>query len=188
MDPAPIAVATDEALAARLIAGHREAFEPLVRRWRDRIVDLAWLLTGDRDAAEDIGQEAFLRFFRRPQAYDPARPFGAWICAVARNLCHDRFRRESTRTRHTMAAFENGRVGPRTPPAPPAAAVAAELEDRLRSAIAGLPARFREAYVLCAVRGLSYEEAAGICRCPPKTISTRLARARKRLLKRMGGW
>jgi len=51
-----------------------------------------------------------------------------------------------------------------------------------------LPAVFREAYVLCAVRGLSDEEAGRICDCPPKTISTRLARARKRLLGRMEQW
>ena len=187
MDPAP-ASATDEALAARIRAGHRDAFDLLVRRWRDRIVDLAWLLTGDRDAAEDIGQETFLRFLRRPAAYDPSRPFGAWICTVARNLCHDRFRRESTRGRHTQAASENGRLGPPHPPSPPAAAAEAELQEKLRAAIADLPGPFRDAYVLCAVRGLSYEEAGQVCGCPGKPISTRMARARTRLLKRMEGW
>ncbi|MFI5403601.1 MAG: RNA polymerase sigma factor, partial [Planctomycetota bacterium] len=91
---------TDEALYARIVAGEGDAFDQLVVRWRDRIVDLAHLMTGDRDAAEDIGQEVFLRLFRRPEAYDPSRPFAAWICTVARNLCHDRFRRETTRSRY----------------------------------------------------------------------------------------
>jgi len=179
---------TDEALATRILAGEPGAFDQLVTRWRDRIVDLAHLMTGDRDAAEDIGQEVFVRLYRRPEAYDPRRPFAAWICTVARNLCHDRYRRESTRTRYQHEAVEERGFGPRPEPAPPAAAAAAEVETRLREAIAALPAPFRDAYVLCAVRGLSYEEAAGICRCPAKTISTRLARARKRLLARMRGW
>ena len=54
--------------------------------------------------------------------------------------------------------------------------------------IAALAPRFKEAYVLCAVRGLSYDEAGAICGCPAKTVSTRLTRARKRLLARMEKW
>jgi len=181
-------VASDEALAARLIGGETEAFDLLVRRWRDRIVDLAHFLTGDRHAAEDVGQEVFLRFLRRPEAYDPSRPFAAWICTVARNLCHDRYRREATRSRHQQKAVDDVRFGPRAETAPPDAAAHSEAQEALRRAIAALPAVFREAYVLCAVRGLSYEEAGRICDCPPKTISTRLARARKRLLGRMEQW
>jgi len=179
---------TDEALAARVIDGDRAAFGLVVGRWRDRIVDLAWLLTGDRDAAEDVGQEVFLRFFRRPEAYDPGRPFAAWICTVARNLCHDRYRRESTRTKYQTVAASELRFGPQPLPAPADVASASEAEAHLREAIALLPEKFRDAYVLCAVRGLSYEEAARICDCPAKTVSTRLARARKRLLVRMRGW
>ena len=179
---------TDEALAARIVAGEGDAFDQLVVRWRDRIVDLAHLMTGDRDAAEDIGQEVFLRLFRRPQAYDPSRPFAAWICTVARNLCHDRFRRETTRTRYQYEAALNRGFGPVPAPSPAESAAAAEAEARLREAIADLPARFREAYVLCAVRGLPYEEAARVCGCPTKTVSTRLARARKRLVARMRDW
>lgn len=179
---------TDEALFARILAGEGDAFDLLVVRWRDRVVDLAHLLTGDRDAAEDIGQEVFLRLFRRPDAYDPSRPFAAWICTVARNLCHDRFRRETTRTRYQHEAALHRGFGPVPVASPPESAAAAEAEARLRAAIAALPARFREAYVLCAVRGLSYEEAARVCGCPTKTVSTRLARARKRLLARMRDW
>ena len=186
--PEPSASVTDEALAARLIAGDQGAFDKLVERWRDRIVDLARLLTGDRDAAEDIGQDVFLRFLRRPEAYDPSRPFGAWICTVARNMSHDRYRREFARSKHTKIAAEQRRYGPRPLTAPADAACESEAQTRLRAEIARLTPHFKEAYVLCAVRGKSYEEAAAICGCPPKTISTRLARARKRLLMRMEKW
>lgn len=192
MEPAsasqPPPSVSDEALAARLIGGDPGAFDQLVVRWRDRVVDLAHLLIGDRDAAEDIGQEAFLRLLRRPGAYDPARPFSAWIRTVARNLCHDRYRRESARARHQEVAVEQRSFGPRPVATPPEAAAASEREMLLRRAVAGLPEKFREAFVLCAVRGLSYDEAAAVCGCPAKTISTRIARARKRLLERMGGW
>jgi len=179
---------TDEALAARLIAGDPKAFDQLVVRWRDRVVDLAHLLTGDREAAEDVGQEVFVRLLRKPKAYDPARPFGAWIRTIARNLCHDRYRRESTRTRHQRVAALELRHGPRPMPAPVDAAAGSEAHRELRRAIAELPEPFRAAFVLCGVRGLSYEEAATVCGCPAKTISTRLARARRRLGERMRKW
>ncbi len=184
----PPPAAADEALAARLIAGDPAAFDQLVLRWRDRIVDLARLLTGDRDAAEDIGQEVFLRFLRHPQAYDPSRPFGAWICTVARNLSHDRYRREFARTKHTKVAVEERRYGPRPAPTPSDSAFEREAHAQLRIEIAQLEPRFKEAYVLCAVRGMSYGEAARICGCPAKTVSTRLTRARKRLVARMEKW
>ena len=192
MEPAsastPLPSVTDEALAARLIGGDDRAFDQLVSRWRDRVVDLAHLLTGDRHAAEDIGQEAFLRLLRKPRAYDPGRPFGAWTRTVTRNLCHDRFRREAARGRHQNHAVHERRFGPHPMPPPPEAATFAEGERVLRAAIADLPRRFREVFVLCAVRGMSYEEAAEICGCPAKTVSTRLARARQRLLVRMEKW
>ena len=127
----PPSAVTDETLAARLIAGDPAAFDQLVLRWRDRIVDLARLLTGDREAAEDIGQEVFLRFLRRPQAYDPSRPFAAWICTVARNLSHDRYRREFARTKHTRLAVERGRYGPRAAPSPEESASEHEARTRL---------------------------------------------------------
>ncbi len=184
----PLPAVTDEGLAARLIAGDSAAFDQLVLRWRDRIVDLARLLTGDRDAAEDIGQEVFLRFLRRPQAYDPSRPFAAWICTVARNLSHDRYRREFARTKHTRLAVERGRYGPRAAPSPEESASEHEARTQLRAEIAALAPKFKEAYVLCAVRGMTYDEAAAICGCPAKTMSTRLTRARKRLLARMEKW
>ena len=186
--PIPPPSVTDEALAARLIGGDGTAFDQLVVRWRDRVVDLAHLLTGDRHAAEDIGQETFLRLLRKPSAYDPARPFGAWIRTVTRNLCHDRFRRESARGRHQDRAVQDRRYGPRPMPPPPEAATLSEGERMLREAIAELPRRFRDVFVLCAVRGMSYEEAAQICVCPAKTVSTRLDRARLRLHKRMEKW
>jgi len=185
--PEPPSV-TDEALAARLIAGDPRAFDQLVLRWRDRVVDLARLLCGDAEAAEDVGQEVFLRFLRRPDAYDPRRPFKAWILTVARNMCHDRYRREFARAKYQRIAGVERHYGPRPATLPLEEATLREGQAELRRAIAELPSQFKEAYVLCAVRGMSYDEAAGICGCPPKTLSTRLARARKQLRARMERW
>lgn len=180
--------ATDEALAAGLIGGDTLAFDQLVRRWRDRVVDLAALLLNDRHLAEDVGQEVFVRLYNKPGAYDPSRPFAAWILTVTRNLCFDTRRREGTRSKYHRRAVVDRKFGPTPAERPPDSAATAEAEARLREAIAALPEPFREAYVLCAVRGFSYEEAAGVSGCGVKTISTRLARARKRLVERMSRW
>ncbi len=186
--PAPAPSISDEALAGELIGGDMSAFDQLVRRWRDRVVDLASLLLHDRDLAEDVGQEVFLRLHRKPHAYDPTRPFSAWILTVTRNLCFDNRRRLRARAKYQKKAVEERKYGPRPTEAPPDGALHSEAQELLRRAIADLPAQFRDAYVLCGVRGLSYEEAAGICGCGVKTVSTRLARARRRLVERMKGW
>ena len=129
-----------------------------------------------------------MRYLRRPDAFDPQRSFGAWIRTVARNLCRDRWRRESARSRHQDSAAKEFHFGPQPVTQPSASAQENEGQRELREAIAELPLRFREAFVLCSVRGLSYGEAAEICGCPAKTVSTRLARARQRLVVRMEKW
>ena len=84
--------------------------------------------------------------------------------------------------------LDERRYGPRPLSAPLEGAAESEAHIHLREEISRLPPNFKDAYVLCSVRGLSYDEAGAICGCPAKTISTRLARARKQLVKRMEKW
>ena len=178
----------DEFLAARVAPGDGSAFDELVERWRDRVVDLARLMTGDRDQAEDIGQEVFFRLLRKPEAYDPTRPFRAWIRAVTRNLCLDGYRRRTARDKYQKRAAQQHEFGPTPLPGPAEQAVLSEAQEALRATVAALPRKFREVYVLCAVQGLSYEQASVVCGCGSKTVSTRLARARRKVLERMRKW
>jgi RNA polymerase sigma-70 factor (ECF subfamily) len=84
----------DRHLVTASLAGSREAYDELVRRYRGAVIVVAWKTLGSREAAQDAAQEAFLQAFKQlAQLKDPAR-FGPWLCTIARNWARHVHRRE----------------------------------------------------------------------------------------------
>src|SRR5437870_3725448 len=73
------------------------AFGLLVERWRKRIYNLCFRMTGCSHTAEDLTQELFMRIFDRRRSYDPAQRFSSWLWRIALNLCYDELRRRQRR-------------------------------------------------------------------------------------------
>ena len=75
-------------LVRRCLEGDNWAFDELVRRYRDRVYGMALHLLGDRDLAEDLAQEAFLRAFQRLAMFDPNKgSFSTWLMTLTTRLC-----------------------------------------------------------------------------------------------------
>ncbi|MFN3420313.1 MAG: RNA polymerase sigma factor [Armatimonadota bacterium] len=75
-------------LVRRCLEGDNWAFDELVRRYRDRVYGMAFHLLGDRDLAEDLAQEAFLRAFERLSMFDPSKgSFSTWLMTLTTRLC-----------------------------------------------------------------------------------------------------
>ncbi|HEB53845.1 MAG TPA: RNA polymerase sigma factor [bacterium] len=149
----------------------------------DGLKAYATRLLGDPIAAEDVAQDAFLALYRHLNQV-PAAAFRPWLFRVARNLCLDQLRRRKFKLslfRDLQKDDEqpftpNDRRGDR----PDEVAETREAQEAIEKAIQELPAKFREAFLLCEVEGMSYEDAAAVMGCPVKTVSTRLFRARQR--------
>lgn len=75
----------DVADVARVVAGDRDAFEGIVRRWQHRLVNLAYRFCRDRALAEDMAQEAFLKAFRSLATFRAESAFSTWLMAIALN-------------------------------------------------------------------------------------------------------
>ena len=107
-----------------------------------------------------------------------------WLFRVTRNLCLDQLRRRKFKLRlfRDVQRDDDFELVPADVKGtrPDEAAHTKEAHAAIEEAIENLPPRFREAFLLCEVQGLSYEEASGIMDCPVKTVSTRLFRARQR--------
>jgi RNA polymerase sigma-70 factor (ECF subfamily) len=140
-------------------------------------------LLGDSIAAEDVAQDSFLALYRHLHQVLTAA-FRPWLFRVARNLCLDQLRRRKFKL-SLFRDLQKDDDNPFTPVdgdniSPDAVAETKEAKAAIEQAIEELPLKFREAFLLCEVEGLSYEDAAAVMGCPVKTVSTRLFRARQR--------
>ena len=136
-------------------------------------------ILGDRDSAEDVFQDTWVRVMRRIGGFRHDRPFAPWLFRIARNRAYDhqRWRR--------LRGLVRGRVREGDGPAPEIP-VHDGFADRLASrdtasrVLAALSPRLREVLCLRFLHELSYQEIAGVCGVPVGTVKSRLARALER--------
>lgn len=165
--------------------------EESVTRGEQRLADLYWqnasevarlafLLTGDRHAAEDIVQDAFVRLFGRFQDLRNPDAFRNYLRRTVVNLSHDRFRRLKLERDH--AAQEAN-------PSSPQVGVASQVEDResIRHALRSLPHRQRAALVLRFYVDLSEQETAEVLQCSVAAVKSLVSRATASLRQRTRG-
>jgi RNA polymerase sigma-70 factor (ECF subfamily) len=145
----------------------------------DRLFRAAWALCGSREDAEDLVQDTYARVLKRPRLVRNTDDLG-YLMRVLRNTFISKYRTAARRPRAVDAELETLHLAdPRTSSRPPAAAEAREVF----TAIAALPAEFRDALVAIDVAGLSYREAAKALRVNEGTITSRLFRARSLVAK-----
>lgn len=160
------------------------AFNRAMAEHADGLKTYAGRMLSDSLLAEDVAQDAFLALYRHLNQVPPSA-FRPWLYRVTRNLCLDHLRRRKFKLRlfRDLAPKDDDReIVPEDPGAHRPDQIAETREARLaiEAAIEALPVKFREAFLLCEMQGLSYEDAAAILGCPVKTVSTRLFRARQR--------
>jgi RNA polymerase sigma-70 factor, ECF subfamily len=146
---------------------------------------LVWYLhgrLGDRDLAEDLAQEAFVRLLDKP----PREP-DAWLYVVAGNLARDARRSEGRRARHLAIVNGTGQLAGAADPAPGADAAMCTAEESalVRDTLAMLPERDAALLVMRA-DGISYREIAASIGVAPTSIGPLLARAQQRFIRALG--
>lgn len=168
---------TDGALTAAVAAGDQAGFRLLVERHYARALALAGRILIDRAAAEDVVQESFLRYWRRPHMYDDARgSFSGWLRRVVVNLALDR-RRMIRPAEDLDAASEHASAAPD----PEEEAMASSRAARINAAMATLPARQRAALALFYGEGMTMAEVAATMETQPKAVESLLSRGRAQL-------
>lgn len=145
----------DDAERMRRVAeGDRTALAELMREHQARVLQIAFRFLGDRDAADDVVQEAFLRVFRAASDYRPEAAFTTWLYRLVVNLCWDQRRRSARERRLRLGLSGEPAV------AEPREAERSERAAQVRDAVAALPDRQRIAVVLHRFSGLSHREIA----------------------------
>jgi RNA polymerase sigma-70 factor (ECF subfamily) len=169
-------VDADEVTQAALLArgGDPAAAARFVRATQAEVWRVCAYL-GDPADADDLTQETYLRAFRSLPRFAARSTARTWLLTIARRTCADGIRERRRRPP------QDGSVTIETAAQ---SAAAPDLSDgvALRAVLGALPPDRRDAFVLTQVVGLSYAEAAAVCRCPVGTIRSRVSRAREDLI------
>ena len=171
---------TELRLVARLKAGDAAAFEAIYEAYRPRLFGFLVRLSRQRDVAEDLLEETWVRLVGRAATLTDDARLAPWLFAVARNLYFS-WRRSRAVDSNRTSELDPAWPAPERGDSPFEAVARAELERRVEAALARLPLRDREVLLLVGVEGLTPSEAAGVCGLPAVTLRARLHRARERL-------
>jgi RNA polymerase sigma-70 factor (ECF subfamily) len=171
----------DEALIAAARDGDRDAFSDLMARYRGVAFAYAYARLRDRDEAEDVAQETFVRAYLALGRLRGPRSWEAWLMRILRNLCADALRRRKVRRSEPMDPdWTDGG------PSPEMLAVTAERSRELNAAVAALPEKYRIPLVMRYGSGCSYREIAAAMGVPESTVIGRLAGALRLMRRSLG--
>ncbi len=172
----------DELLLRRAQSGDPEAFERLMEPLEQLVWRVCWHYTGNREAAEDCGQEAMIRIWRNLANYRGECALESWVYRIAANCCMDWLRKKKRDRSVSMEPMvEQGFDPADDAPGTEEQVVAKDERQRLREAIALLPDDQREALILTQLEKVPYEEAAQVLGVSEGTVKSRVNRAKARL-------
>ena len=182
--------ATDQEVVAQARLGREAAYRELVRRYERPIFSLIYRMVRNRELAEDLAQETFVKALKAVGSYRPEYKFSSWIFKIANNAAIDHLRKRELATLSiegsphavTPDAMEatalqiSGRL-----PGPLEELEARELGGAIEEAIGGLRPEYRACILLRHVEGRPYEEIAEMLGLPLGTVKTYIHRARHEL-------
>jgi RNA polymerase sigma-70 factor (ECF subfamily) len=175
----------DSGVVSAFLEGEQRAFDELVNRYQNRLLNFVYRTTGDRERAEDLVQEVFVRVYRHIHRFDRSRKFSTWIYTIASNLAKNELR---NRSRNPLVLFQTIRRNWEDDDRPlqfedPGSRPddlyrKRHLREVVEDAVEKLPPHHRNVFVLRELEGKSYEEIAEITSCNLGTVKSRLNRAR----------
>ncbi len=170
----------------RVQSGDVNAFEDLVAAYEKNVYNLALRMTGSREDAEDMAQEAFLKAYNSIRSFRGDSKFSVWLYRIVSNVCLDYLRKRGKRQTVSLSAEDDDGEQVQLELADTAQSPETLLEKKLtresvRRGLERLPPDARQILLLREIQGLSYEEIGETLGLEPGTVKSRIFRARKRL-------
>lgn len=191
--PQPLRELDDSGLVAAFLAGERRAFNELVGRYHVRLINFIYRTIGDRERAEDLVQETFVRVYRHLHRFDQSKKFSTWVYTIAGNLAKNELR---NRSRNPLVLFQtikkNWEADNRplewedNTYRPDDLFRKRHLKEMVDNAVSQLPEHHRLVFVLREMEGKTYEEISEITGVNLGTVKSRLNRARNNFAQLIG--
>ena len=180
-----MAALDDSGLVAAFLAGEARAFTELVDRYHVRLLNFVYRTIGDRDRAEDLVQETFVRVYKHLHRFDQSKKFSTWAYTIAGNLAKNELR---NRSRNPLVLFQTLKSNWDNDHRPLEWADNTyrpddlfrkrHLREMVERAVRRLPEHHRIVFVLRELEGKTYEEISEITGVNLGTVKSRLNRAR----------
>jgi len=183
----------DSDVVAAFLGGEERAFQELVQRYQTRLLNFIYRTIGDRERAEDLVQEVYIRVYRHLHRFDRSKKFSTWIYTIASNLAKNELR---NRSRNPLVLFQTIKKNWDADHRP------LEWEDNtyrpddlyrrrqlkamIDNAVSQLPEHHRQVFVLREMEGKTYEEIAEVTGVNLGTVKSRLNRARNNFAQIIG--
>jgi RNA polymerase sigma-70 factor (ECF subfamily) len=182
----------DADLMLRVKRGDTAAFEELVEKYKQPVLNLVYRTLRDATEAEDLAQNVFVQVFKSADRYRVEARFSTWLFTIARNLCLNEIRRRSRHPAESLDAAENpeddstGRqFEDRKSSSAPDLLLRDELTSKVESALATLPENQRTAILLFKEKDMSYEEISKILDCSLSATKSLIHRGRETLKQKL---
>ena len=182
----------DALLMLRVKSGDMAAFEELVEKFKQPIINLMFRMLHDLEEAEDLAQSVFIRVYQSAHRYEVSAKFSTWIFTIARHSCLNEIRR---RSRHPVESMEM--TAPEGDEQPlrqfedhktfsaPDVFLHGELEEKIQVALDLLPEKQRLAVLLCRQDELSYEQISDVLGCSVSATKSLIHRGRETLKQKL---
>lgn len=184
------ATANESALIARILSGETELFHQLIRPYEKLVYVTIFAILKNETDAEDAAQETMINAFRHLQSFRGEAKFSTWLVTIAMNEARKRLRKTKVSAEDSLDEPKDESEGDYTPAVltdwreiPLEALERKELREKLREAVAKLPEKYREVFVLRDIEGLNQEETAAALSINVTLAKVRLHRARMMLQK-----
>ena len=174
----------------QVLKGDQSAFSDIVNLYQHKLYQICYRMLGNKQEAEDIAQEAFIRAYVNLHSFDQKRKFSTWLYRIATNLCIDRIRKK--KPDYYLDAEVAGTDGldmysqlAADEALPEEQLEKMELQERIQYEISRLPEKYRSVIVLKYIEELSLQEIGEILDMQTGTVKTRIHRGREALRKQL---
>lgn len=177
---------TTAELIKKALENDQQAYAAILARYKAQIYNFVYGMVKNRDEAEDLTQEAFIKAFRALDTFNSEYAFSTWLYKIAANNCIDHFRKRRLKTYSLDAPItakdgELNRDFPDKSLGPDGGLLSKERNIQINKAIESLPEKYRTAILLRHKEDMSYEEIANELKIPLGTVKVRIFRAREML-------
>lgn len=178
---------TDEELIKEFQTSNTmDAYEILVKRYKDPLMNFVFRFVGDRDACTDIVQDTMIKFYLNKDSYREFAKFSTWIYTIAGNLAKNELKRRKRRTLFSIDNSDDERsiqIEDKSFLAPDKSADSEIKNEIIQRALLKVKPVYREVVILRDIQGLTYEEIAEITKLSIGTVKSRINRGRTQLQK-----